>query len=34
MYLYLKSDFYNLYLCTDFSVGLYSENFIQDSDVG
>lgn len=28
MYLYLKSDFYSLYLCTEFWVGLYIVKFL------
>lgn len=27
MYLYLKPDFYNLYLCIELSMGLYIVNF-------
>lgn len=28
LYLYLKSDFYNLYLYTEFSLGLYIVKFL------
>jgi hypothetical protein len=33
MYLYLKSDFYNLYLCTEFLVGLYIVKFLFKSEM-